>query len=122
MLDGQPELRLVEFLFSSRVTPPGTLEKLHVLLIGRIGIVLEEVEAVLKVGHRRCSERVELLCRLIGETLDLLGGVPLLREDLLPLALAEGDCHLLSPQSGVSNLGGVMKAPCLDSSMTCTLR
>ena len=106
MLDGLPELRLVEFLFLSRVTPSGTLEELHVLLICRLGIVHEEVEAVLEVSYRGCSEQVELLYRLVCEALNLLGGVPLLGEDLLPLALAEGYCHLLSPLDGVCRLGG----------------
>ena len=77
MLDGKPELRLVEFLFSYRVPLPGTLKELHVLLIRRLGIVHEEVEAVLEVSYRRCSERIKLLFRLIGEALNLLGGVPL---------------------------------------------
>ena len=78
MLDGQPELRLLEFLLPSRVTPSGTLEELHVLLVRRLGIVHEEVEAVLEVSYRGCSERIELLCRLLGEALNLLSGVPLL--------------------------------------------
>jgi hypothetical protein len=81
LLDSQPELRLVEFLLLSRVTPSRTLEELHVLLIRRLGIVHEEVEAVLEVSHRGCSEQVELLYRLLGEAQNLLGGVPLRGED-----------------------------------------
>ena len=106
LLDGQPELRLVEFLLLSRVTPSRTLKELHVLLVCRFGVFHEEVEAVLKVSHRGCSERIKLLYRFLSETQNLLGAVPLLGEDFLPLASAESNCHLLSPQSGVSHLGG----------------
>ena len=70
------------------------------------GIIHEEVEAVLEVSYRGCSEYVELLYRLISEAQNLPGGVPLLGEDFLPLASAESNCHLLSPQSGVSHLSG----------------
>ena len=69
-------------------------------------MIHEEVKAVLKVSHRGCSERVELLYRLLSETQNLLGGVPLLGEDFLPLAPAESNCNLFSPQSGVGHLGG----------------
>ena len=106
LLDSQPELRLVEFLLPSRVTPPGTLKEFHILLVCRFWVVHEEVKAVLKVSHLGCSERIELLYRLLSETQNLLGGVPLFGEDFLPLASAESNCHLLSPQSGVSHLGG----------------
>ena len=64
MLDSQPELRLVELLLLSRVTPSGTLEELHVLLICRFGVVHEEVKAMLEVSYRVCSEWIQLLCRL----------------------------------------------------------
>ena len=61
MLDGQPELRLVEFLHSSRVLFPSTFEQLHVLLICRFRVLCLELEEVLDVGNRWASERVKLL-------------------------------------------------------------
>ena len=61
LLDSQPELRLVEFLLPSRVPLPGTLEDLHVLLIRHFGVFRGELEVVVEVGYRRCSERVKLL-------------------------------------------------------------
>ena len=61
LLDGQPELRLVEFLLPSRVPPSSTLEELIVLLICRLGVFRVELEAVLDVGYRWGSERVKLL-------------------------------------------------------------
>ena len=59
-----------------------------------------------KVGHRRGSERVELFFRLVGGALVLIHRVPSLGQDLLPLALAKGDCHLLPPLDRVCHLGG----------------
>ena len=64
LLDGQPELRLIEFLLLSRVTPSGTLKELIVLLICRAGVLGLELEAVLDVGYRWGSERVKLLIKM----------------------------------------------------------
>ena len=67
LLDSQPELRLVEFLLPSRVPLPSTLEDLHVLLIRHFGVFRGELEVVVEVGYRRCSERVKLLFRKVAE-------------------------------------------------------
>ena len=61
MLDGQPELRLVEFLLPSRVLLSSTLEELIVLLICCFRVLCLELEAVLDVGDRWGSERAKLL-------------------------------------------------------------
>ena len=61
LLDGQPELRLVELLLPSRLLLSGTLKDLIVLLICRAGVLRLELEAVLDVGDRWGSERVKLL-------------------------------------------------------------
>jgi hypothetical protein len=61
LLDGQPELRLVEFLLPSRVLLSSTLEELIVLLICCFRVLCLELEAVLDVGNRWASERVKLL-------------------------------------------------------------
>ena len=61
LLDSQPELRLVEFLLPSRVPLPSTLKDLHVLIIRHFGVFRGALEVVIKVGYRRCSERVKLL-------------------------------------------------------------
>ena len=61
LLDGQPELRLVELLLPSRVLLSGTLEDLIVLLIRRVRVLGLELEEVLHVSNRWASERVKLL-------------------------------------------------------------
>ena len=131
LLDSQPELRLVEFLLPSRVPLPGTLEDLHVLLIRHFGVFRGELEVVVEIGYRRCSERVKLLLVEVAKRqlirVLILGDVgrhrlrvlllhpldlahckfpPLLGEDCHPLALPEGDRNLLSPLTGVCHLGG----------------
>ena len=72
MLDGQLELRLVEFLHSSRVLLPSTFEQLHVLLICRFRVLCLELEAVLDVGNRWASERVKLLIVMTSFRLKIL--------------------------------------------------
>ena len=64
LLDGQPELLLVELLCMSRLPPPGTLEELIVLLICSVGVLRLELEAVLDVGYGWGSERVKLLIEM----------------------------------------------------------
>ena len=129
LLDGQPELRLVELLLPSRLLLSGTLKDLIVLLICRAGVHRLELEAVFHVGDGCGSERVKLLIEMTRSHLrvlfltDVSGLQPgilllhplnlahcmfpsLLGEDCHPLALAEGDRHLLSPLTGVCHLGG----------------
>ena len=64
LLDGQPELLLVELLCTSRLPLPGTLEELIVLLICSVGVLRLELEAVLDVGYGWGSERVKLLIEM----------------------------------------------------------
>ena len=64
LLDGQPELLLVELLCTSRLPLPGTLEELIVLLICSVGVLRLELEAVLDVGYGWGSERVKLLIEI----------------------------------------------------------
>ena len=64
LLDGQPELRLIELLLPSRLLLSGTLKDLIVLLICRAGVLRLELEAVLDVGYRWGSERVKLLIKV----------------------------------------------------------
>ena len=61
LLDGQPELRLVELLLPSWILLSGTLKDLIVLLICRAGVLRLELEAGKDVGNRWASERVKLL-------------------------------------------------------------
>ena len=64
MLDGQPELRLVEFLLPSRVLLPSTLEELIVLLVCRLRVHRLELEAVLHVGDDWWGKRVKMLIEM----------------------------------------------------------
>ena len=61
LLDGQPELRLVEFLLPSRVPLTCTLEELIVLLICCFRVLRLELETVVEVSDRWGSERIKLL-------------------------------------------------------------
>ena len=61
MLDGQPELRLVEFLLPSRVLLTCTLEELIVLLICYFRVLCLKLEAMLDVSDRWDGERIQLL-------------------------------------------------------------
>jgi hypothetical protein len=72
LLDGQPELRLVEFLHSSRVLSPSTFEQVHVLLICRFRVLCLELEAVLDVGNGWASEQVKLLIEMTSFQLRIL--------------------------------------------------
>ena len=92
LLDSQPELLLVEFLLLSRVPLPSTIEEVNLLLFCHLRVACEEVTAVVEVGDHRSSEQDKLLLRLEDEVQVLMGQVPLLGEDLPPLALA----HLLN--------------------------
>ena len=130
LLDGQPELRLVEFLLPSKVPPSRTLEELHVLLIRHFGEFSGELEVVVEVGYQWGSERVKLLVVEVAKRqfrVLILGDVgrhrlrvlllhpldlahckvpPLFGEDKHPLALTKSNSHLLSSLNGVSHLGG----------------
>ena len=72
MLDGQPELRLVEFLLPSRVLLTCTLEELIVLLICCFRVLCLELEAVLEVSDRWGSERIKLLIEVTSCQLRVL--------------------------------------------------
>ena len=101
------------------------------MLICRLGVFRVELEAVLNVGYRWGSERVKLILVRVAKSqliiVLVLGDVgrhrlrelllyplnlahckfpPLLGVDRHPLALAEGDRHLLSSQPGICHLGG----------------
>ena len=129
LLDGQPELRLVELLLPSRVLLSGTLEDLIVLLICRVRVLGLELEAVLHVGDGWWGKRVKVLIEMtrfqlrelfLRDVSGLQPGVlflhplnldhcqfpPLLGEDCHTLAFAEGDRHLLPLLGGVCHLGG----------------
>ena len=72
MLDGQPELRLVEFLLPSRVLLTCTLEELIVLLICYFRVLCLELEAVLDVSDGWDSERIQLLIEVTSCQLRVL--------------------------------------------------
>ena len=64
LMDGQPELRLVELLLPSRVLLSGTLKELIVLLIRHVRVLGLELEAVLHVGDGWWGKRVKVLIEM----------------------------------------------------------